>query len=262
MPAPITEASCWAHGRRKFFELANLAKAMRAPMAIEAVRRIDEIFAIERELNGEPAERRRIVRQARVRPLVEGLERWMRAEQSKLSSGSAVAKAMDYMVKRWTTFSAFLDDGRICLTNNAAERALRGIAVGRRNWTFAGSNRGADRAAALYTLIETARLNDVDPRAWLADVFARINDHPAKAIDDLLPWNWKAGNQADMYGPFPDGKDFFGLVPVAVMYTSIRPLLGLGVSLLALDHDGEPLGGRRRSSQRRRSELGPVYIQH
>ncbi len=101
-----------------------------------------------------------------------------------------------------------LDDGRICLTNNAAERALRGIAVGRCNSTFAGSDRGADRAAALYTLIETARLNDVDPRAWLADVLARINDHPAKAIDDLLPWNWKAGNQADMYGPFPDGKDF------------------------------------------------------
>ena len=198
VPAPLTEASCWAHGGAKFFELADLAKAMRAPMAIEAVRRIDEIFAIERELNGEPAERRRIVRQARVRPLVEGLERWMRVERSKLSSGSAVAKAMDYMVKRWTTFSAFLDDGRICLTNNAAERALRGIAVGRRNWTFAGSDRGADRAAAAYTLIETARLNDVDPRAWLADVLARINDHPAKAIDDLLPWNWKAGNQVDI----------------------------------------------------------------
>ncbi len=198
VPAPLTEASCWAHGGAKFFELADLAKAMRAPMAIEAVRRIDEIFAIERELNGEPAERRRIVRQARVRPLVEGLERWMRAERSKLSSGSAVAKAMDYMVKRWTTFSDFLDDGRICLTNNAAERALRGIAVGRRNWTFAGSEGGADRAAALYTLIETARLNDVDPRAWLADVLARINDHPAKAIDDLLPWNWQAGNQADI----------------------------------------------------------------
>ncbi len=208
VPAPLTEASCWAHGGAKFFELADLAKAMRAPMAIEAVRRIDEVFAIERELGGEPAERRRIVRQARVRPLVEGLERWMRAERTKLSSGSAAAKAMDYMVKRWTTFSAFLDDGRICLTNNAAERALRGIAVGRRNWTFAGSEGGADRAAALYTLIETARLNDVDPRAWLADVLARINDHPAKAIDDLLPWNWKAGNQADMYGPFPDGKDF------------------------------------------------------
>ena len=144
----------------------------------------------------------------------------MRAEQSKLSSGSAVAKAMDYMVKRWTTFSAFLDDGRICLTNNAAERALRGIAVGRRNWTFAGSDRGADRAAALYTLIETARLNDVDPRAWLADVLARINDHPAKAIDDLLPWHWKAGNQAAHVWTFPRRQGFFGLVPVAVMYTS------------------------------------------
>ena len=152
VPAPLTEASCWAHGGAKFFELANLAKAMRAPMAIEAVRRIDEIFAIERELNGEPAERRRIVRQARVRPLVEGLERWMRAERSKLSSGSAVAKAMDYMVKRWTTFSAFLDDGRICLTNNAAERALRGIAVGRRNWTFAGSDDGASYCSSRHVV--------------------------------------------------------------------------------------------------------------
>ncbi len=191
-PTPLTEASCWAHSGAKFFELADLAKAMRAPMAQDAVRRIDRIFAIERELNGEPAERRRIVRQARVRPLVEGLKSWMRAERARLSSGSAVAKAMDYMLKRWTTFSALLDDGRICLTNNAVERALRGIAVGRPNWTFARSDRGADRAAALYTLIETAR----------------INDDPAKAIDDLLPWNWKAGNQADMYGPFPDGKDF------------------------------------------------------
>ena len=167
-------------------------------MAIEAVRRIDEIFAIERELGGEPAERRRIVRQARVRPLVEGWRGGCGPSSPSSRRAVAAAKAMDYKVKRWTTFSAFLDDGRICLTNNAAERALRGIAVGRRNWTFAGSDRGADRAAALYPLIETARLNDVDPRAWLADVLARINDHPAKAIDDLLPWNWKAGNQADI----------------------------------------------------------------
>jgi len=189
-PAPIREAACWAHSRRKFFELADLAKAAKAPMAVEAVRRIDEIFAIEREINGESAKRRRIVREAHIRPLVDDLERWMRAERAKLSRNSAVAKAIEYMLKRWPSFTAFLDDGRICLTNNAAERALRGVALGRRNWTFAGSDRGGQRAAAVYTLIETARLNDLDSRAWLEDVLRRINDHPAARIDELLPWNW------------------------------------------------------------------------
>jgi transposase len=102
---------------------------------------------------------------------------------------------MDYGLKRWPTFTRFLDDGRICLTNNAAERALRGIAVGRRNWTFCGSDSGGQRAAVFYTLIETCRMNDVDPRAWLADVFARIADHPVKRIAELLPWNGKAARQ-------------------------------------------------------------------
>ncbi len=99
------------------------------------------------------------------------------------------------MLKRWPAFTAFLDDGRICLSNNVAERALRGVAIGRRNWTFAGSDRGGPRAAAVYTLIETARLNDVDPRAWLEDVLCRINDHPVSRLDELLPWNWKAAAQ-------------------------------------------------------------------
>ena len=197
-PAPIQEAACWSHSRRKFFELADLAKAARAPMAVEAVRRIDRIFDAEREINGESAERRRIVREAHIRPLVDDLERWMRAERTKLSRNSAVAKAIEYMLKRWPSFTAFLDDGRICLSNNAAERALRGIALGRRNWTFAGSDRGGQRAAAVYTLIETARLNDLDPRAWLEDVLRRINDHPAAALDDLLPWNWRPAIKPDL----------------------------------------------------------------
>jgi transposase len=98
---------------------------------------------------------------------------------------------LDYMLKRWPSFTRFLDDGRICLTNNAAERALRGIALGRRAWLFAGSDRGGERAAAMFTLIETAKLNDVDPHAWLADVLRRINDHPAARLAELLPWNWK-----------------------------------------------------------------------
>ena len=188
-PGLIVEAACWAHGRRKFFELAELQKA---PVAIEAVRRIDELFAIERQINGRLPEQRLVVRRERSKPLVDDLERWLREERRKLSSKSPVAKAIDYSLKRWTAFTRFLDDGRLCLSNNAAERAVRGIAVGRRNWTFCGSDSGGRRAAAIYTLIETCTLNGVNARAWLADVLARIADHPAKRITELLPWNWKA----------------------------------------------------------------------
>lgn len=183
----IFEAACWAHGRRKLFVLADLAKS---PLAIEAVRRIDAIFDVEREINGLAAEPRRAVRQVRVAPLVASLEQWMRGERGKLSRHADVAKAMDYMLKRWEAFTRFLGDGRICLTNNAAERALRGIALGRKAWLFAGSDRGGERAAAMYSLIVTAKLNDIDPRAWLADVLARIADHPASRLDELLPWHW------------------------------------------------------------------------
>jgi transposase len=187
-PAPIVELPCWSHARRKFYELATLGKA---PIAIEAVRRIDELFAIEREINGLAPDVRLAIRQDRSRPLVTDLEAWLRAERAKLSSKNPTAKAIQYSLKRWTAMIRFLGDGRICLSNNAAERALRGIAVGRHNWTFAGSDRGGERAAAIYTLIETCKLNDVDPRAWLADALARLPDHPASRIEELLPWNWK-----------------------------------------------------------------------
>jgi transposase len=183
------EAACWAHARRPFFKLAELKTA---PIAAEAVRRIDEIFAIEREINGRPPDERRCVRQARSRPLVEELGRWLRAQQDRVSAKSETGKALSYMLKRWPSFTRYLEDGRICLTNNAAERAIRGIAVGRRNWTFAGSDVGGHRAAAMYTLIETCRLNEVDPRAWLAEVLQRLAAHPARQIDELLPWTWKA----------------------------------------------------------------------
>ena len=192
-PGLITEASCWAHGRRKFYELADL---QRAPVAIEAVRRIDALFAIEREINGQPPDQRRAVRQERSKPLVDDLEKWLREERQKLSSKSPVAKAIAYSLRRWTAFTRFLDDGRICLSNNAAERAVRGIAVGRRNWTFCGSDAGGQRAAAIYTLIETCKLNGVDARAWLADVLARLADHSARRISELLPWNWQAARTA------------------------------------------------------------------
>ena len=187
-PGPLTEAACWAHGRRKLFDLAQLFKA---PLAAEAVRRIDAIFEIERSINGLPRAQRLAVRQANVAPLVRELETWMRQVRGKMSRHAEVAKAIDYMLKRWDAFARFLDDGRICLSNNAAERALRGVALGRKSWLFAGSDRGGHRAAAMYSLIVTAKLNDVDPRAWLADVLRRIADHPASRLDEFLPWHWK-----------------------------------------------------------------------
>jgi transposase len=197
-PGPIVEALCWNHGRRKFLELAGIAANARrgknappvSPIALEAIKRIDALFAIEREINGVSAEERLAARRSRSAPLVAVLEGWMRAERAKLSRHNAVAKAIDYLLTRWPAFTRFLDDGRICLTNNAAERALRGLALGRKSWLFAGSERGAERAAIMYTLIQTVKLNDIDPQAWLADVLSRIAETPQNRLSDLLPWNW------------------------------------------------------------------------
>src|SRR6266853_5354480 len=130
--------------------------------------------------------------------LLAALQAWLREERSRLSRSASVAKPIDYMLRRWDRFARFIDDGRVCLTNNAAERALRGFALGRKSWLFAGSERGADRAAVMATLIMTAKLNDVDPLAWLANVLSRIAEYPAQRLDQLLPWNWRTRNrQAD-----------------------------------------------------------------
>jgi transposase len=153
------------------------------------VARIDWLFAIEREINGLAPQQRVGVRTERSRRSIIELESWLREQRARVSKNSDTGKAIDYSLKRWTALTRFLDDGRLCMTNNAAERELRAIAVGRKNWTFAGSDEGGRRAAAIYTLIATAKLNDVDPQAWLADVLARMLDYPAKRIGDLLPWN-------------------------------------------------------------------------
>lgn len=192
-PGPIIEVGCWAHARRKFFEIARLKKA---PIATEAVAKIDELFAIEREINGLPVQQRVAVRKERSRPLVEALHAFLQERRVKLSGKSETAKAIDYSLKRWEVFTRFLDDGRLCMSNNAAERELRAVAVGRKNWTFAGSDDGGRRAAAIYSLIQTAKLNNIDPQAWLADVLARLPDHPASKVADLLPWNWKTATVA------------------------------------------------------------------
>jgi transposase len=197
-PGPIIEAGCWAHARRNFFELADIAATARArksgtisPIAFEAVQKFDAIFALERAINGLSRQARMAARRKDIAPLVDDLVDWMRRERAKLSRHNDVAQAMDYMLKRIDAFTRFLEDGRICLSNNAAERQLRGIALGRKSWLFAGSDRGGERAAVMLTLIQTAKLNDIDPQAWLADVLARINDHAALRLDELLPWNWR-----------------------------------------------------------------------
>ena len=197
---PLPRALCWSHARRPFFQLADIATLTRrakgkpiviSPLAKQAVEKIDAIFDIERAINGRPADERLAVRQELSKPLVTALEAWMRDTRAQLSRHDPVAGAIGYMLKVWPDFVRFLDDGRICLTNNAAERALRGIALGRKSWLFAGSDRGGERAADLYSLIVTAKLNDVDPQAWLADVLARIASIPQNRIHELLPWEWR-----------------------------------------------------------------------
>jgi transposase len=201
-PGPVAPALCWSHARRKFFELADIETNVRkgksakdiSPIALEAVRRIDALFEIERGINGQPPEARVEIRKQLSASLVAELERWLRGERAQLSKHAKVAKAIDYLLSpnHWPGFTRFLDDGRICLTNNAAERALRGVALGRKSWLFAGSERGGQRAAVMYTLIATAKLNGIDPQAWLADVIARIPDIPVSRLPELLPWNWAA----------------------------------------------------------------------
>ncbi len=202
---PITFAFCHAHARRKFFELADIQKSARdrkrkgkpiSPIALEAVKRFDALFEIERQINGLSAGERLAVRQEKSKPLFDEMHEWLTKERATLSRSSEVTEPIDYMLKRWEGFALFLEDGRVCLTNNAAERALRGVALGRKNWTFAGSQRGADRAAVMLTAITTCRLNDVDPKAWLADVLARIADHPVTRLHELLPWEWKRASPA------------------------------------------------------------------
>ena len=209
-PGLLFEAGCFAHARRKFFELADVEGAARKksrgertgqiyPIALEAVRRLDALFDIERAINGKGTATRLAARQEHSAPLMAELHAWLSALLAQLSRNHDLAKpvlsfaegAINYMLRRWPAFTRFLDDGRVCITNNAAERALRCITLGRKSWLFCGSDRGGQRAAVMYSLIGTAKLNNVDPQAWLADVLARIAAHPARRLDDLLPWNWR-----------------------------------------------------------------------
>ena len=184
----IFEAACWAHVRRKFFDVYT---ANGSPIAKEALERIGRLYQVEKEINGRVPDHRRRERQKRSKPIAAALAAWADEIRRNLSRKSELAAAFRYMRARWTALMRCFDDGRLALDNNPAERALRSIAIGRKNYLFAGSDAGGRRAAAMYSLIESAKLNGVNPQHYLADVLTRIADHPARRIDELLPSNWQ-----------------------------------------------------------------------
>ena len=185
----VQEVACWAHVRRPFYELQAAGDS---PTAYEALQRIQALFGIEAEIRGRPAEQRQAIRQARAGPLLEDLHRWFQDTARKLSRKSPLALAIRYALTRWTALTRYLHDGRLELENNAAERALRAVALGRKNFLFLGADTGGERAEAIYSLIGTAKLNGIDPEAYLRYVLERIADHPINRIDELLPWNLAA----------------------------------------------------------------------
>ena len=185
----VVEAACWAHARRPFWEIYDGQGKVAGSVAEQALQRIAKLYEIESEIRGKPPDVRREQRQARAGPLLEELRAWLTSMVGRVSAKSDMAKAIGYTLTRWQSLTRYRDDGRIEIDNNAAERALRGVALGRNNYLFMGSDAGGERAAAIYSLVETAKLNGLDPQAYLRDVLARIAEHPINRIEELLPWN-------------------------------------------------------------------------
>jgi len=182
----IVEAACWAHSRRRFYDLFMMD---RSPIAAEALQRIGALYAIERDIRGTLPVQRARVRQERAGPLLEALHAWLTATLSMVSAKSELAGAIKYALVRWTALTRYRDDGRIEIDNNSAERAIRPLVLGRRNFLFAGSDSGGERAATIYSLIGSALLNGRDPYLYLRHVLERIAEHPINRVDQLLPWH-------------------------------------------------------------------------
>ena len=185
----VVEAACWAHARRPFWDIYDGQGKVAGSVAEQALQRIAKLYQIESEIRGKPPDVRREQRQARAGPLLEELRAWLTSMVGRVSAKSDMAKAIGYTLTRWQSLTRYRDDGRIEIDNNAAERALRGVALGRNNYLFMGSDAGGERAAAIYSLVETAKLNGLDPQGYLRDVLARIAEHPINRIEELLPWN-------------------------------------------------------------------------
>jgi transposase len=186
-PSVVTEVACWSHVRRGFFDFH---KTTGSAIAHEALERIGALFTIERGVAGQPPEQRRSVRQTLAKPKLDSLAQWLDAQLGSIPGKSDLAKAIRYARSRWDALTAYVDDGRLELSNNAAENAIRPVTLGRKNWLFAGSDGGGERAAIMYTLIRTAKLNGLEPEAWLRDVLGRIGGHPINRVDEFLPWHW------------------------------------------------------------------------
>lgn len=182
----IEEAACWAHARRKFYDVY---KDQASPLAGEALQRITALYAIESEIRGQPPDQRKAVRQSRASPLLEQLHAWLNQTLTQLSKKSTLGGAILYALNRWQALTRYSNDGRIEIDNNAAERALRAVALGRKNYLFAGSDAGGERAAAIYSLVGTAKLNGLNPQAYLTYVLEHIAEHPINRVSELLPWN-------------------------------------------------------------------------
>jgi transposase len=188
----IQQAPCWAHVRRHFYDLEQ---AHGSAIAREALQRIGALYAVEEQIRGKPPEERRNVRQAHSKPLLDSLRQWLETSLSKLSRKSDTTTAIRYALSRWDALARYIEDGHIEIDNSAAERSLRGVALGRKNYLFAGSDAGGERAAAMYSLIGSAKLNGLDPEAYLREVMTRIADHSINRIKDLLPWNISLATQ-------------------------------------------------------------------
>jgi transposase len=196
----LIEVACWSHARRKFYDVHQ---ATASPIALEALEQIAALFAIEAAVRGQAPDHRVAARQEHARPRLDGLRTFLDTSLARVSGKSSLAQAIRYALSRWTALTRYLADGRLEISNNAAERGIRPLALGRKNYLFCGSDAGGQRAACLYTIIETAKMNAINPEAYLADVLARIADHPIRQIDALLPWRWRP-SQTEGLNPTPN----------------------------------------------------------
>jgi transposase len=186
--APLIEVACWSHARRHFYDVHHQTAS---PIALKALHQLAALFAVESHIRGKPPNERTATRREHAQPLLERLKQFLETELRRVSGKSSLAEAIRYTLSRWTALTRYVTDGRLEISNNAAERAMKPPVLGRKNYLFCGSDAGGQRAACMYTIVETCRMNDINPQAYLTDIIGKIADYPIQKIDELLPWRWK-----------------------------------------------------------------------